>query len=282
MFNTEKGLIHDVLLLHEFKLHSCMSIIHYYTLCWNEEKILPFVLDYYSKFCEKMVIMDNESDDNSHSIIQSYPNAEVRTYSSNGEIRDDIYLEIKNNVWKENRGKADWVIVCDTDEILFHPKLMEKLDELKAKGISIIRPYGFDMFSESFPEKNILEIKTGVEDNRLLRKCIIFNPNMIEEINYKAGCHKCFPQGQVKFYAKDDFKLLHYKSLSLEYLINRYEMFRKRLSGFNLENRLGKHYLTEKEQIKKKYLNNLARSYNVFEPHRKNIFSSILGLFTSK
>ena len=259
-----------------------MSIIHYYSLCWNEEKILPFVLDYYSEFCEKMIIMDNESDDSSHSIIKSYSNAEVRTYSSNGEIRDDIYLQIKNNVWKESKGKADWVIVCDTDEILFHPSIMKKLDELKANGVSIIKPFGFDMFSESFPVKSLLEIKSGVEDNRHLRKCIIFNPNMIEEINYKAGCHKCYPQGQIKYYAKADFKLLHYKSLSLEYLINRYEMFKKRLSKFNLENKLGKHYLTEKENIKAKYLNNLMRSVNVFEPTSESVINSIVRFFSPK
>lgn len=259
-----------------------MSVIHYYSLCWNEEKILSLVLDYYSEFCEKMIIMDNESDDQSHAIIHSYPKAEVRTYSSNGQIRDDIYLDIKNNVWKESRGKADWVIVCDTDEILFHPRLMDKLDELKAQGVSIIKPFGFDMFAESFPEKSLLEIKTGVEDNRHLRKCIIFNPNMIEEINFKAGCHKSFPTGRVKFYKQDDFKLLHYKSLGLEYLINRYDMFRKRLSAFNLENKLGKHYLTEKENIKTNYLNKLSRSINVFEPTQKSIINSIAGFFVRK
>lgn len=259
-----------------------MSIIHYYTLCWNEEKILSLVLDYYSQFCEKMTVLDNESDDNSHAIINSYTNATVRTYSSNGQIRDDIYLQIKNNVWKESRGIADWVIVCDTDEILYHPSLMEKLDELKAKGVSIIRPYGFDMFAEDFPKQSLLEIKTGVEDNRHLRKCIIFNPNMIEEINFKAGCHKCFPKGQVKYYEKDDFKLLHYKSLGLDYLINRYDMFKKRLSTFNLENRLGKHYLTEKENIRINYLNKLSKSVNVFEPSPKSLATTIVGFFRPK
>lgn len=256
-----------------------MSIIHYYSLCWNEEKILPFVLEYYSKFCEKIIIMDNESNDNSHSIIKSFSNAEVRTYSSNGEIRDDIYLEIKNNVWKESKGKADWVIVCDTDEILFHPNLMEKLDELKANGFSIIKPFGFDMFSESFPVKSLLEIKSGVPDNRHLRKCIIFNPNMIEDINYKAGCHKCFPQGEIKYYAKSDFKLLHYKSLSLDYLLNRYDMFKKRLSKFNLENKLGKHYLREKVNIKANYLSKLNKSVNIFEPSNKSIINSVIQFF---
>jgi len=259
-----------------------MSIIHYYTLCWNEEKILPFVLDYYSPFCEKITVMDNESDDNSHSIITSYPNATIQSYSSKGEIRDDIYLDIKNNIWKESRGKADWVIVCDTDEILYHPNLMEKLDELKAQGVSIIKPYGFEMYAESFPQKSILEIQNGIEDNRHLRKCIIFNPNMIEEINFKAGCHKCDPVGKVRFYSDDDFKLLHCKSLSLDYLIARYETFQRRLSGYNIENKLGKHYLNTKEDIKTKYYQNLSRSVNVFESNKKGILNSILNYFVIK
>jgi hypothetical protein len=252
-----------------------MSIVHYYSLCWNEEKILPFVLDYYSEFCEKIVIMDNESDDNSHSIIGLFPNATFRTYTTNGKIRDDIYLDIKNNIWKESRGKADWVIVCDTDEILFHPSLIEKLDELKCQGVSIIRPFGFDMYSKSFPTESLLEIKNGISDNRHLRKCIIFNPNMIEEINYKAGCHKCYPKGKVKYYQKADFKLLHYKNLGLEYVINRYEIFRKRLSEFNLENKLGKHYLSEKDEISKRFYKNLSGSANVFKASSQGILRSI-------
>lgn len=259
-----------------------MSVIHYYSICWNEEKILPFVLDYYAPICEKIVVMDNESDDNSPSIINSYTNAEVRSYSSNGEIRDDIYLDIKNNIWKESRGKADWVIVCDTDEILYHPHLMDKLDELKEKGISIIRPHGFDMYSESYPQKSLLEITNGIKDNRLLGKCIIFNPNLIKEINYKTGCHKCFPVGQIKFYKKYDIKLLHYKSIELEFLIDRFEMFRKRLSDYNRENKFGKHYMTEKESIKMKFYTNLSNATNVFKSSPQGFLGLIYDYFRPK
>lgn len=259
-----------------------MSVIHYYSVCWNEEKILPFVLDYYAPICEKIVIMDNESDDNSPSLIKSYPNAEVRTYSSKGEIRDDIYLEIKNNVWKESKGKADWVIVCDIDEILYHPQLMAKLDQLKNEGISIIRPHGFDMYSESYPKKSLLEITKGIKDNRHLGKCIIFNPNLIEEINYKTGCHKSYPTGQVIFYKKDDIKLLHYKCLELEFLINRFDILRKRLSNYNIENKFGKHYLIEKESISRNYSINLSHAKNVFKPAPQGIWGVIYDFFRPK
>ncbi len=248
-----------------------MSIIHYYSLCWNEEKILPFVLNYYFPYCDKITIMDNESDDNSVKIIQSYTKTEVRSYSTQGEIRDDIYLEIKNNIWKESRGKADWVIVCDVDEILYHPNLISKLKELKDEGFTIIKPHGYDMYSENFPTKSLLEITTGVKDNRLLGKCIIFNPNKIDEINYKTGCHKCYPTGELKFYKKNDFKMLHYKCLNLDYLIDRFSLLNKRLSNYNIENKFGKHYMAEKETIIRKYLINKSNSRNVFETELKGL-----------
>ena len=57
------------------------------------------------------------------------------------------------------------------------------------QGINIIKPYGFDMYAEDYPKNSLLELKTGIKDNRLLGKCIIFNPNSLEEINYKTGYH---------------------------------------------------------------------------------------------
>lgn len=259
-----------------------MSIIHYYSICWNEEKILPYVLDYYSAICEKMVLMDNESDDDSTAIIRSYKNAEVRTYSTNGEIRDDIYLEIKNNIWKESRGKADWVIVCDVDEILYHPNLIAKLSELKERGINIIKPHGFDMYAEDYPKNSLLEIKTGIKDNRLLGKCILFNPNRIEEINYKTGCHKCYPTGDLKFYREDDIKLLHYKCLNLGFLLDRFKLLKNRLSRYNIENKFGKHYLAEEKLIKKKYFKNLSNSEDVFKPAPNGVVGWIYDKFFRK
>ena len=38
------------------------------------------------------------STDRSHEIINSFPNTEIIPYDSNGEVRDDIYLKLKNNV----------------------------------------------------------------------------------------------------------------------------------------------------------------------------------------
>lgn len=259
-----------------------MCIIHYYSLCWNEEKILPFVMDYYSSFCTKLLIIDNESDDHSVSIIESYQNAQVRSYSSKQEIRDDLYLEIKNNVWKESRGKADWVIVCDTDEILYHPNLKEELEKISTEGYTIIKPFGFDMYSKSFPNKSLLEIRNGIDDFRHLSKCIIFDPNLIEEINFKAGCHKCYPKGKVKIYSNPNFKLLHYKNLNLDFLLLRNRRFKERLSRFNIDNKLGKHYLFDEQKITSKFENNLARAFDVFNWKPRNGIRVFFRFFAKK
>ena len=102
-------------------------IIHCYFLCYNEENILPHLLRYYSDFCEKVFIMDNMSTDNSHEIIKTFEKAEIIPYNSNNELRDDVYLMLKNNLWKKSRGVADYVIVGDADEFIYHPNLLVTL-----------------------------------------------------------------------------------------------------------------------------------------------------------
>lgn len=229
-----------------------MVKIHYYALCWNEEKILPLTLDYYSKICSKIVIYDNESTDNSAAIIRSYGGI-VETYRSNNEIRNDIYIEIKNNCWKQSRGEADWVIVGDIDELLYCPDLPNKLYEIGNLGYSIVRPFGFDMVTENFP-KNLMDVKYGMPDNRHLSKCICFNPNKLEEMNFKPGAHKCKPKGKIKIYNKDDIMLLHYKYLGLDYLLLKMNTYRERSSQINKDNKWGKHYENDNNGFEQQYL----------------------------
>lgn len=227
-------------------------IIHYYSLCWNEELILPQTLDYYKEFCDEITIFDNESTDKTADIVKTYK-VNLESYCTQNEFRDDIHLEIKNNCWKQSRGKADWVIVADIDEILYHDDLIGKLKELKEKGYTIIKPHGFDMVTEVFPKK-LLDVRYGMPDNSHLRKCICFDPNAIEEMNFKPGCHKAKPKGKVKYYKKDDMKLLHYKYLGLDYLFYKMEAYRDRLSAINIENRWGKHYLYDRDWHEANYL----------------------------
>ena len=97
-----------------------------YVICWNEEVMLPYYLRHYEIFCDKIIIYDNMSTDRSQEIIKAHPKCELRLYDSKGEVRDDLYLKIKNHAWKEARGQGiDYVIVGDTDEFLYHPNILK-------------------------------------------------------------------------------------------------------------------------------------------------------------
>jgi hypothetical protein len=239
--------------------------IHLYTISWNEESMISHFLSYYSRFCEKIFIYDNFSTDNTKEIALSNPAVTFFQYDTNDEIRDDIYLKIKNECWKKSRGQADFVIVCDIDEFIYHQDLLEHLKKYKAEEISLIRPVGFNMIHDSKPSFNadlFTEVQFGVRSTDF-DKVIVFNPNLIEEINYSSGAHKCVPIGIIK-YAVNEFKLLHYKYLGLDNVINRYNLMSKRLSAFNKKNGLGFHYSFSRRKIRREFNNYDAKKINVF------------------
>jgi len=216
--------------------------IHAYILAYNEEAILPFTLDYYSKFCDKITIFDNESTDNSDAIYQRYEKVSVVKWKSD-DINELNYLYIKNNAYKISRNDdVDYVIVCDCDEFLYHPNLVDKLKEYKQQGIDMPMVKGFEMISEEFPiydgELITKKVKEGC-DNDFLNKNIVFNPE--KHIQFGIGCHTNVSINCVKS-ERAELLMLHYKFLSKKYVSDRYDMLEKRLSDFNKANGFGHHY----------------------------------------
>jgi len=210
-------------------------------------------------------VYDNFSTDRSVDICRKFSNVTVRQYQSNNEIRDELYLQIKNNCWKESKGKADWVIVCDIDEFLYITDLHASLESAKNKGYTLFKSSGYEMVGTHIPEENenlLQHIRHGVR-MPVYDKTILFNPNCIEEINYDWGAHTCLPIGIIKENSTDA-KLLHYKYLSAEYVIDRYKQMKARLSKKNKKMNLGIHYLLGIRQIQKRYANYQKNAYLVF------------------
>jgi hypothetical protein len=218
--------------------------IHAYILAYNEEKILPYTLDHYSKICEKIIVYDNMSTDSSDEIYKRYPKVNVVKWSSNNEINELDYLNIKNTAYKDSRGQnVDWVIVCDTDEFLYHPDLLNKLKEYKKIGINVPLIEGHDMVSREFPTydgRPLTEIvKTGSDVYEPFNKNIIFTPDL--DIEYGVGAHT-FKSNNSIFSDKAELKLLHYKLLGFSYVENIYKSRFERLSGYNKSQGYGYHY----------------------------------------
>lgn len=241
-------------------------IVHYYAVCWNEERMLPFMFQYYERFVDHFTIYDNYSDDNSEDIIRSQKNTEIIKFKTEG-FNDHVHLQIKDNCWKRSRGKADYVIVCDTDEFFFHPDINGLLERMYKNRTTITYPSGYDMFCEESPQYDprhlITEIvRTGVASKKY-SKTILFNPNYIAEINYEAGCHFCHPVGCVKPADDTEIKMLHYKNIGIKAMLDRTKILAQRLSEENKKAGFGVEYLRNMEIIKNEFYENLKVSNTI-------------------
>jgi len=221
-----------------------------HVLCWNEEKIIPHFLRHYENIVSNIIVYDNKSDDGSLKILNKHPKVTVVSYDTGGQIRDDAYLQIKNNAWKNSRKSADIVMVCDMDEFIYTKNLKEFITEFNESDSTILKPIGYDMMINDFDITNsddlINDVKNGNRHDHFDKLCM-FKPNQIKEINYNFGCHVANPTGNIKYFNKE-VKLLHYKKVGLSYYLNKMFQYKKRVSKFNKDRRLGYQYNFSKEK----------------------------------
>lgn len=244
-------------------------IVHAFFLCYNEENILPHLIRHYSAFCEQITIMDNNSTDRSVEIINSFPNTDVIPWDSNEQLNDLLYIKMKNNVWKSSVGFADYVIVGDADEFLYHENMVQFLIDSKEKGITMFKPEGFHMVADTDlklkKDDDLLSlVKTGLR-LPVLDKIMMFDCNKINNINYSFGCHIAHPNGEIKIHEYNGLKMLHYKFLGVEDYVYRNSLRRKRLSEFNKNNGLGLYYMYSDEENVKDYLEHYNKRTKIID-----------------
>ena len=181
-----------------------------------------------------------------------------------------MYIDIKNNCWKNS--DADFVIVCDFDECVYHEHFYDILDYMKTNNMN----YSYTWFLETIstekqynPDKLYHEYKNvKVIPQSKTDKCLIFSPKGLKEINYDVGAHECHPTGEnVKMYDKfetDPIKTIHIKNLSLNYTLNRYHTLSRRLSQINKKHGYGGHYNFPDKRIISdfNYKLNIGKKYN--------------------
>ena len=232
--------------------------IEVFAICYNEEALLPYFLRHYSSFAQRIVVYDNYSTDRSVEICRANPLVEVIKYGSGDRIRDDIYLQIKNNCWKGS--PADWVIICDIDELVYHPNIRQVLADCNS---TLIEPELFNMFAEKFPitEGQIYdEVLMGIQGGG---KKNLFKPRDIMEINYDPGCHVAFPEGRVVDNGPLGIKTLHMKYLSLDYTLERKRLSNSRLSEVNKTMGWGVHYQVSDDEAVRGFQEEIIKAIKV-------------------
>ncbi len=236
------SLLHFITLIAK-KIRNRQKIIKAFIITFNEESTISLTINHYKKICSEIYIFDNYSTDNTKAICLAL-GCKVTLFGEEGVLDDRAYLEVKNNAWKNHRD-ADYVIVCDADELLYN--IPSKLN----KDIYVCR--GYNMYSETVP-KSWDEVQNGYPQGDY-DKTILFNPKKIKEIYYTFGAHKIDPKIYNDFFSvkvdNSSTLLKHMRYIGgVKRMIDRYNLYSSRMSNFNRENELGFQYLMDVEEIK--------------------------------
>ena len=244
--------------------------IDLYASCRNEGDMLPFFFLHYDKLVQRYIIYDDSSTDNSREILSLNPKVELRPmppYSDpESRVRSlETYLE---TCWRESRGIADWVIVTDVDEHLYHPRMYQYLAQCREQGVTIIPALGYQMLSEQFPEYKTLlcqSLTKGACD-AVYSKLNIFSPNEIDAVNFTTGRHTAAPTGRVVLPARDELLLLHYHYLDFERVRRRYAQVLTKQRKTDFAMGWGFHYSWSSEQIRDAWNLIASRLVDISQP----------------
>jgi glycosyltransferase involved in cell wall biosynthesis len=173
--------------------------VEIFTIVKNGQYILPHYLKHYKKCFPGCVIniFDNNSIDDSvricrqaGAIIKNFPKFTVA-----------LEQQHKNSVWK--KSKADWVIVCDQDELV---QITSQDLELLPQDINVIKFKGYNMLdirNENKPELFNYGFHSPTYD-----KCLMFKPTLLG-IEFSIGSHFATPHPN-PVCLKDVYKMFHY------------------------------------------------------------------------
>jgi len=182
-----------------------------YSVMRNEAIRLPYWLRHYMSFCDRVIIYDDDSDDGSREMMLA-AGIDLRQCPWHGV--DDFMLTTFCNVqYKEARGQADWIIWADGDEIVYHPSMRQRLEDLRQAGVTVPFVDGYCMIADGPPTSNgqiYEEINTGFLDPRYSKPTVI-NPNI--DISWEPGRHEAYVGAMVTraMDTEPAIKLLHYR-----------------------------------------------------------------------
>ncbi|MBN9604526.1 MAG: glycosyltransferase family 2 protein [Afipia felis] len=232
--------------------------VYLYTRCWNDGHMLPFFFRHYDSWVDRYFVYDDGSTDDSIALLQAHPRVEVRPQPglSDPESRIESQRRLQNEIWKDARGKADWVVVTDLDEHLYHPSIVSYLQECKDSSVTIIPALGFQMISDSFPNSNdqsLFDFCSRGAPDQSYSKVSIFDPNEIRETNFIAGRHRAAFEGRVLAPKPDELLLFHFHYLDMARVAARHKLYATRQRSKDLKRGWGAQYTWSDVELRKQW-----------------------------
>lgn len=216
--------------------------------------ILPWSVDYWKEFADKVTVWDNGSTDGSIEYLRQFPFVTVRHYRTEG-MNDTVVQMLKNRCWKGS--DADWVVMADMDEMLYAKEgVRNALQSLQEDGVGIVYPQWYSMVSDSVPEYNgelLHRIRPLWTPKPQEAKPLIFRPSLVKEMNFTVGQHSCSPIYNAECKVSKDSGICCFhteRRLSPQYYIEKTRQCQERRSEENLRCGYGFQYaLSERDML---------------------------------
>jgi hypothetical protein len=198
--------------------------IDVYTICRNEARMMPYFLRHYETFANRIFVWDEDSNDGTHELLTAHPKVTLLPYPSDCPrgMQDNYWATHQWQQYKElSRGRADWVMIVDADELIYSLDLVGTLRDCRARKVDVLVCRNFIMVAEEFPVTNgqIYDVvKLGLRDGTCDKWCT-FNPAI--DVTFKPGRNRNPAQLSTNAVEWNRLLLLHYRNLGLHYMRER-------------------------------------------------------------
>lgn len=235
------------------------------------------MLDYFFRHYDELVthyfIYDHGSDDGTLEYLARRKDVTVHSVPKTNP--DSFALELlyaHQTTWKRSCGIADWVLVVDLDEHIWHPDLPAYLRAQTAAGVTAIPALGFQMLSREAPTPDIRltdHLRWGAPWIQM-SKLALFRPDALTDPGFVIGRHSSKPRGVVRYPERDELLLLHYKYVGFDRIRRRHAATQARRRRLDLEHNWGHRYAFDEAQLGADFNNFEARAIDIMDmqaPH---------------
>lgn len=186
-----------------------------FTQAYNERDLIAYWVRHYVTFCERVIVYVDQTTDDGTDRIAREEGAEVRAFFNGGRLDDAGFVRFAQERYPEARCQADYAVWADADEIIYHPRLTERLAELRGEGVTLPRVAGYQMVADAPPSGNgqiYREITKGLPAAEYNKPCV-FDPKL--DLTWTPGKHDAAVAGNgaTRDDGCDPLKLLHYRYL---------------------------------------------------------------------
>lgn len=194
--------------------------------------MLPFFLRHYRDWVDGFVFFDNASTDRTRELIANEPRAECLPFDSLGYYKVEVHTMIKNKAYRQLRLGADWYLIVDCDEFLWHPNPRTCLERYMREGVTLPQVKAYQMYAETFPADDgatpLVELAPcGIRDVDYDKPLVVHKDVNVCYRHFALGAD---PRGHVNRGGEAEWLLLRYnvRQLGLAMEDREYEQMRNK------------------------------------------------------